>query len=264
MPQFANHLNVVRHTFLQAFRLQLLPYLTQLVKSHKQVVLNFANGKFLCFLRGQKEVGRIDFVFVKHRHAHTRRGTHLLDAVNLVIPKAHANHLVGIRQIDVHRVAFHTEISRLRRHIVARVKGINQAAEQHLGRKHFAHLQLYHILVKSCGVAHTVNARDGRDYDDVIAPREQGRRSRQAEFINILIDSQVLLNIGIRCRNIRLGLVIIVVAHVILHRIIGEEPLKLRIELRRQRLVVTQHQDGLVHLRNNIRNRKGLTRPCHA
>ena len=50
----------------------------------------------------------------------------------------------------------------------------------------------------------------------------------------------------------------------ILHRVLREELLKLAMQLRRQRLVMGNHQRRLLHLLDQIRHREGLAGPRHA
>ena len=59
-------------------------------------------------------------------------------------------------------------------------------------------------------------------------------------------------------------MVVIVVADKILHRVLREELLKLAVKLRRQRLIMGNHQRRLLHLLDQIRHREGLAGPRHA
>ena len=62
--------------------------------------------------------------------------------------------------------------------------------------------------------------------------------SAQSQAINLFVDRQILLYIGIRRRNICFGLVVVVVRHKILHRIMWKELPHLAIQLCGQGLVV--------------------------
>src|SRR5947207_3303541 len=61
-----------------------------------------------------------------------------------------------------------------------------------------------------------------------------------------------------RTRNVRLGLVVVVVAHEVTDGIIGKERPELGVELRRERLVGRDHERRLVDLRDHVRDRERL------
>ena len=59
-------------------------------------------------------------------------------------------------------------------------------------------------------------------------------------------------------RNIRFGLEIVVIAHEVFHRIVGEERLEFLVELRRQRLVVREDQRRLAYVLDDVRHGERL------
>ena len=85
-----------------------------------------------------------------------------------------------------------------------------------------------------------------------------------AQAVDLIVDRAVLFNVGIRRRDVCLGLVVIVIRHKILHRVLREELLELRAELCRKRLVVRQHQRGTVDVGDDVRHRERLARSGHA
>src|SRR3989344_7070938 len=62
-------------------------------------------------------------------------------------------------------------------------------------------------------------------------------------------------------RDRGLGWIVIVVGDEIMNRVLGEEFAIFLGELGRERLVVREHQGGLIELRDDIRDREGLSRP---
>ena len=60
--------------------------------------------------------------------------------------------------------------------------------------------------------------------------------------------------------DIGLGLVVVVVADKVLHRVVGKELLELGAQLGGQRLVMGQHQGGPLDLLNDLRHGEGLAR----
>ncbi len=91
------------------------------------------------------------------------------------------------------------------------------------------------------GVAHAVDARHRRHHDDV-TPGEQRRRGRVAQPVDLVVDRGVLLDVGVARRDVRLGLVVVVVADEVLDPVVGEELAHLLGELRGERLVRRQDQ----------------------
>ena len=90
------------------------------------------------------------------------------------------------------------------------------------------------------------------------------RRRRMAHLIDRVVDRRVLRNVRVGLGNVGFRLVVVVVADEILDRIVREELLELLVELPGERLVVHQDQRGLLHPRDHIGHRKGLTGPRHA
>ena len=96
------------------------------------------------------------------------------------------------------------------------------------------------------------------------APREQRRRGREPQALDLLVDRRILLDVGVRARDVGLGLVVIEVADEILDRVVREELLELRVELRGERLVVRDDQRGLLEVPDDVRRRESLARAGHA
>ncbi len=105
-----------------------------------------------------------------------------------------------------------------------------------------------------------VDARHAGDDDD-IAPLEKGPRRGQPQPVDLVVDDGFLLDVGVRRRHVRFGLVVVVVADEELHGIPRKESTELLIQLRRERLVVHHHQRGPIHAREDLRHREGLAGP---
>ena len=93
---------------------------------------------------------------------------------------------------------------------------------------------------------------------------DQRVRGGKPVALDLLVDGGVLLDVGIGLRDVRLGLVVVVVGDEVLHRVLGEELLQFREELRGERLVVRQDERGAVPLRDEVRHREGLAGARHA
>ncbi len=75
-----------------------------------------------------------------------------------------------------------------------------------------------------------------RDHDDV-APGEQRVGRRVPQPLDLVVDRGVLLDVGVRLRDVRLGLVVVVVGDEVLDRVVGQQLAELVGQLRGQRLV---------------------------
>src|SRR4029434_6945303 len=83
-------------------------------------------------------------------------------------------------------------------------------------------------------------------------------------LIDRVVDRRILRNIGVGLGEVRFRLVVVVVADEILYRVVREELLELLVKLTGECFVVHQDQRGLLHPRDHIGHRKGLTGPRHA
>ena len=84
------------------------------------------------------------------------------------------------------------------------------------------------------------------------------------QLLDLVIDSGILGDIGVRACNIRLGLVIIIITDEILHRILGEKLLELSVKLCRQSLIMCDHQRRPLYPLYHIGHSKGLAAARHA
>ena len=73
--------------------------------------------------------------------------------------------------------------------------------------------------------------------DDRVASREHRGRRGVAEPVDLVVDRRVLLDVGVRLRDVRLGLVVVVVADEVLDGVVREELAELGGELGAERLV---------------------------
>ena len=93
--------------------------------------------------------------------------------------------------------------------------------------------------------------------------REQRARGGVPQPVDLLVDRGVLLDVEVLRRDVRLGLVVVVVRDEVLDRVLGEELAELVAELRRQRLVVRDHERGPLDLLDRERHRGRLARAGH-
>ena len=84
------------------------------------------------------------------------------------------------------------------------------------------------------------------------------------EPVDVLVDLGVLLDKGVRARDVRLGLVVVVVGDEVLHGVVREEVGELAGELGGQGLVVRDHERGPPDLLDDPGHRVRLARPGDA
>ena len=85
-----------------------------------------------------------------------------------------------------------------------------------------------------------------------------------SQLIDFIIYCRILFDIGIGCRNVSLGLIIVVIGYEIFNRIFRKKLLKLRAQLRCKGFIMGKHKRRTVELCNNICHCKGLARACNA
>ncbi len=90
-------------------------------------------------------------------------------------------------------------------------------------------------------------------HDDHVRALEQRPRGSVAQLVDLVVAAGVLLDVGVAAGQVRLRLVVVEVADEVLDRVVREEIAELAVELRRERLVVGQHEGGLVDLLDDLR-----------
>jgi hypothetical protein len=94
----------------------------------------------------------------------------------------------------------------------------------------------------------------------ITSSRSSSARGRVAHPVDGLVNARFLFDVGVGAGDIGFGLIIIVVADEIFHRIVGEEALHLAIQLRGEDLVGRQNQRRALSRLNDLRHGEGLAR----
>ena len=111
----------------------------------------------------------------------------------------------------------------------------------------------HHALIVF-GRSQAVDARH-TGHDDHILAGQQRTHRRKSQPLDLIVDGGILLDVGVRARDVGLGLVVVEVAHEVLDRVVREEVLQFRVKLRRQRFVVRENQGRTPDLRDHTRHR---------
>ncbi len=188
----------------------------------------------------------------------------LADAVHLVAEKLDADSpVVRVSREDLHRVAPDAEHIALEGEVVSLVADVDELAQQLVKAARLAGAQGDDHVGVVDRVAQAVDAGDRGDHDHVAPLKEAGGRT-VAQALDLIVDGGVLLNEGVGVRDVGLWLVVVVIAHEVLHRVLREKLLELAAQLRGKGLVVRQHQRRAVEARDDVGHRKGLAGAGHA
>ena len=182
-----------------------------------------------------------------------------LQTLNLVVKQLDPDrHLAVLCGKDVDGVATHPKRPTAEVNVIALVLHAHQLGN-HVALAHFvARAQGHHHLVVRLGLANAINGRHGGHYHH-IAPLQHTFGTTQAHLLNVLIDGRVFFDEQVALRHIGLGLVVIVVAYEILHRIFGKKLAKLAVQLCCKRLVWCKNNSRPSKPRNHIGHGEGFT-----
>ena len=126
-----------------------------------------------------------------------------------------------------------------------------------------ADLEDQHALAPLLRRAEPVDAGDGGD-DDHVAPGEERRGRGEPQPGDVVVLRRVLLDVEVGLRDVRLGLVVVVVGDEVLDGVLGEELAELVAELRGERLVVRDHERRALDLLDHPGHRRRLAGPGRA
>ena len=260
----AQHLDIITGALRDALGLQQQAFLFKVRDALVQITLDLRD--LLLFPLHPRHIvrGRENSVMINGAQGMPCGDLKLAHPLDLIAEKLdpHAVFLAGGRD-DLHHVAPHAEHASGETDIVALVLDRDQPLRQRLACQGHTGPQRDHLTRILAGVAHRIDAGDG-GHDDHIPPLTQRRRGRVAQAVDLIVNGRVFLNIGIAGGNIRLRLIIIVVADKVLHGAVGKEGAELAAQLRRQCLIVRDDQCGPLHLLDHRGHRKGLARAGHA
>ena len=97
-----------------------------------------------------------------------------------------------------------------------------------------------------------------RGDDDDVAPGQQRVGRAVPQPLDLVVDRGVLLDVGVRLRDVRLGLVVVVVGDEVLDGVVGQQLAELVGELGGQGLVGRHDQRRPLHLLDQPGRRRGL------
>ena len=253
-----HHLDVVGGAHSESLGLQQFPVPFQDGEAFPQLLLD-GRDRPLHALRSSNVVGRredVDLLVLADDLAGKRM--HGREGLDLVSEELHAQGVLLVDREDLQGISAHSEGAPLPRDVVADVLVGDEVTQQLVTIPFLPDLQRDHpvdILLRS---TQTVDGRDGR-HDDDVSPGQQGIRRGVTQPLDLLVETGVLLDEGIRLRDVRLGLVIVVVRDEVLDGIVREEGAQLLGELGRQGLVGLHDEHRPLQLLRQPRHRGRLT-----
>ena len=261
--ELLHHLDVVFRALLQAVRLEELAALVEPLEPLGQLALDLDEAPLHRLVLGDVVAGRPDRDVVDVVEDLARKRVEVVDRLDLVAEEVQAVGRLRVGGEDLHQLALGAEGAAGKRRLVAVVLHAHELLEELVAVDPLPHLEQLHLLRVELGRADAVDAGDRGDDHDV-APGEQRRRRRMAEAVDLVVDRRVLLDVEVLRRDIRLGLVVVVVGDEVLDRVLGEELAELVAELRGERLVVSDDKGRALDRLDRRGHREGLARPGRA
>ena len=255
--ELLEHLDVVRGALAQPVRLELLALVLELGRARVEFMADLLDRPLERLVAGHVVRGGPDRDVVDRVEDLPGQRVEVLDRLDLIAEERDPVGRLGVGGHDLEHLAAHAEGAAAEHLVVALVLHLDQLAQNLVAVDRVADLEQLHFFVVDLGRPDPVDAGDGGD-DDHVATGEQRRRRRVAQAVDLVVDRGVLLDVEILGGDVGLGLVVVVVGDEVLDRVVGEELAELVAELRRQRLVVRDHQARPLHRRDRRRHREGL------
>ncbi len=255
--ELLEHLDVVGGALHQPVRLELLAALGKPGEPLVELLLDFEHRPLEGLLLGRVVARRPDGDVVDRVEDLPGERVEVVNRLDLVAEEVHPVGRLRVGGEDLEQLAAGAKRAARERGLVARVLHPDQLAEQLRAVDPLADLEQLHLAAVELRRADPEDARDRGD-DDHVAPGEQRRGGRVAEAVDLVVDRRVLLDVEVLRRDVGLGLVVVVVADEVLDLVGGEELAKLVAELRRQGLVVRDHQRRALHALDHPGHREGL------
>jgi hypothetical protein len=181
------------------------------------------------------------------------------DGLDAAVLELDAEGRVGIARKDLDDVAADAERAPLEIGLLALVLDRHEPLEEVLAALGRARVEGEAHRIIGLGGADAVDAGDRGDDDDV-APAEERVRRAETEAIDLVVDGRFLGDVGVRGRDERLRLVIVVIADEVLDGVPGEEAPEFLVELGGQGLVVGDDQHRPVDPGDDVGHGEGLAR----
>ena len=187
----------------------------------------------------------------------------LRDPLDLVAEELDPDERLLGRRLEFERVAPDAEPGARQRLVVALVLQVDEMAQDGVAPVLATDAEAQHGRAVVHRRAEAVDARHG-GHDDHVPSLEQRVGRGMAQPVDLVVAARVLLDVRVRARQVRLGLVVVEVADEVLHGVLREELAELRVQLGGERLVVGQDERRAVQLRDRPGQGRRLARAGRA
>ncbi len=255
--ELAHHLEVVLRALTDPVGLEHLPRVLEPPDLRGQLLLDLDHSALDRRLRRHVLRRREDRDRVEPREHLAGQRIEVGDRLDLVAEERDPERGLGVGRLHLEHVALHPEAAATEQRVVADVLDVDQLAQHQVAVVLLPDGEEDDALLVLLGRAEAVDAGDGRDDDDVAA-REQVRGRRVSEPVDVVVARAVLLDVEVGLRDVRLGLVVVVVGDEVLDRVVREELAELVAELCRERLVVGDDERRATDLLDHPRHRRRL------
>ena len=260
VADLAQHFDVVARALFKALRFKQFSLGPEFVQTIVEVIFNVLDAALQFVARGGVvRSGKDHHVGEVAEHV-AGDDLHLGDALDLVAKQFDAQgFFVGGSGDDLHHVAAHAEGTAFLLKVVALVLYLHKPAQKLVAVDDHALAQRDGETLVLLRVAQTIDAAYRSD-DDHVAPLGQPRGGAVAHAVDLVVDGGVLFDEGVRGRDVRLGLVVVVIADEVAHGVFGEKLAEFPGQLRRQRLVVGDDQRRAAEVFDDVGHGEGLAR----
>jgi hypothetical protein len=187
--------------------------------------------------------GREDQQLVDLPHHLAGQRVQVVELLHLVTEQLDPDRQLLVRRDDLQRVPAYPERAPVEGEVVARVLDVDQPPQQLVPVDLLPHLDPHRLVDILLRCAQAVDGRHGGHHHHVPAGQQRhGRRVPQP--LHLLVERGVLLDVGVGLRDVRLGLVVVVVRHEVFDRVVRQQLPELLGELGGERLVGRHHQGG--------------------
>ena len=226
VANLANHLEIEHRPLVQALRFQDLAVAFEVTAALLEFGLDRDDRLAQALAAGDEmrlgKHGRAIVATQRLAGERVERG----ELIDLVAEQANAQRELFVGGIHLDDVAAHAERTTPELLVVALVLDLDQLAQDLVAVDPLALLERHDQAVVGVRRAQAIDARDAGD-DDHVPAFEQRSRGRQAHAIDLLVDRGFLLDVGVAGGQVRLRLVVIVVADEVFDGVVGKEPAEL-------------------------------------
>ena len=252
VADLAHHLQVEHRALAQSRALQVAALGLELPYPDLHLLVDRLDGEHQLVLRRHVVRGRVDVELLALGEQLPGERVHLGDALHFVAEELDADQAILGGGDELQGVAPNAEAGTRQRGVVALVLEIHEVAQHGVAAVLPADAQPQDRGAVVDRGAQAVDAAHAGD-DDHVAPLEQRLGGRVAQLVDLVVPAGVLLDVRVRARQVRLGLVVVEVADEVLDGVVREELAELGVQLGGQGLVVGEHQRGLLVLLDDLR-----------